>query len=61
VHSDPLEATDVPASTPISPVSGDEVIGQIFSSFIYLLIMVDCLTCLFYYRYHIEGCETSLG
>jgi hypothetical protein len=61
VPSGPLEATDVPASTPVSPVSGDEAIGQIFCSLISSLIMIDCLTCLFYCRCHIGGRETCLN
>jgi hypothetical protein len=40
----PPEATDVPISTPVPPVSGDEVIGRIFSSFIFSLIVIGCLT-----------------
>jgi hypothetical protein len=31
----PPEATDVPISAPVPPVSGDKAIGQIFSSFIF--------------------------
>jgi hypothetical protein len=32
----PPEATDVPIPDPVPPVSGDEAIGRIFSSFIFL-------------------------
>jgi hypothetical protein len=32
----PLKATDVPISSAIPPVAGDEMIGRIFSSFIFL-------------------------
>jgi hypothetical protein len=55
------EAADVPASTPVSPIPGDEATGQISSLFISSLIMMDCLTCLFCCRCHVEGRETRLG
>jgi hypothetical protein len=48
----PPEATDVLTSIPVPPVSGDEAIGQTFSSFISSLIVINYLTCLFYYRCH---------
>jgi hypothetical protein len=54
------EATDVPISTPVPSVSGDEAIGQIFSSFISSLLVIDILTCLFYCRYHTRGCEARI-
>jgi hypothetical protein len=57
----PPEATDVPTSIPVPPVSGDEAIGKTLSSFISSLIVIDCLTCLFCCRCHIGGCETCLG
>jgi hypothetical protein len=40
----PPEATDVPIPDPVPPVSGDEAIGRIFSSFIFSSIMIICLT-----------------
>jgi hypothetical protein len=57
----PPKAIDVPISTPVPLVSGDEAIGQIFSSFISSLIVINCLTCLFYCRCHTGGCEARLG
>jgi hypothetical protein len=50
----PPEATDIPISTPIPPISGDEAIGRIFSSFIFSLVVIGCLTSLFYCRCHNE-------
>jgi hypothetical protein len=44
VPSDLPEVTDVPASTPVSPVSSDETIG--------CMTVVDYLTCLFCYKCH---------
>jgi hypothetical protein len=38
------EATDVPASTPVSPISSDEAIG--------CMTVVDYLTCLFCCKCH---------
>jgi hypothetical protein len=61
VPTDPFEVTDVPASTPVSPVSGDETLGQIISSFTSIFIAADYLTCFFYCRCHTGGCETRLG
>jgi hypothetical protein len=59
--SGPPEATDMPTFILVPPVSGDEAIGQIFSSFISSLIVIDCLTCLFCCRCHTRGCETRSG
>jgi hypothetical protein len=52
------EATDVPIPDPVPPVSGDEAIGWIFSSFISSLIVITRLTCLLCCRCHSGGCET---
>jgi hypothetical protein len=57
----PPEVTDVPTSTPVSSVSGDEAIGQIFSFFISSLIVIDCLTYFFHCRRRAGGRETRLG
>jgi hypothetical protein len=40
----PPEVIDVPISTPIPPVSGNETICRIFSSFIFSLVVIGCLT-----------------
>jgi hypothetical protein len=55
------ETVDVPVSTPVSPISGDEATGRVSSLFISSLIVTDCLTCLFCCRCHSGGCETRLG
>jgi hypothetical protein len=57
----PPETADMPASTPVSPISGDEATGRVSSLFISSLIVMDCLTCLFCYRCHVRGRETRLG
>jgi hypothetical protein len=60
-HVGPSEAADVPASTPVSPVSGDKTLCQIFSLFTSSFIMAGCLICFFYYRYRTGRRETRLG
>jgi hypothetical protein len=57
----PPEVADTPIPDPVAPVSGDEAIGRIFSSFISSLIMIGCLTHLFCCRCYTEGCEARLG
>jgi hypothetical protein len=51
----------VPTSIPVSPVSSNEAIGQIFSSFIFSLIVIDCLTCLICCRCHIGDVRLTLA
>jgi hypothetical protein len=57
----PPETVDVPVSTPVSPISGDEATSRVSSLFISSLIVMDCLTCLFCCRCHVGGRETRVG
>jgi hypothetical protein len=57
----PPEAADVPIPDPIPPVSGDEAIGWVFSSFISSLIVTIRLTHLLCRRCFTEGFEARPG